>query len=1195
MPHIFNAKRMIRDIRERKHINDDHKKKLEDLLYETNEFKSYTKEQENALRRLNLLTRRTNNHHVNKLKKGGSIKTLSPKKKKEVVNKIADYYEGKEVKPEYQKLYGKRYSRQEAKIVGDKIINKMKSNKKVLRQGGSTNDKWVVYVDNDQKIIGTYNTHKGAKIAMSRAWNTNKYESVGVGLKKDAYSEEYYKEGGKVEVINAVPQEIDKTKYAGIYGDFDKDGLKNADDSKPTDKTITDKVEKEIEIKDVFDTILDTREILDSKVKKVVTKLKSVAPEDSKIYYRTKTPYSIINKLVKEKMLNSSRAKEGDVKGLTDLVGTAIVVKDKDSIDVVSHLIDKGLIGEVIERKDYYKTPKAGYRAIHYITLYDNIPIEVQLKTQRQKSLNEASHLAYKKENLNADLLLQMSSLADKADNGNKEAIKEYDEFFEGKTKHELEEMFMTKKKNGGMIYGAGIFEGGGQSQELPEELDRYFVKTPNTKKIALEDLIPIRAREKGIANAEKYMRMAYDGNMDRRKPISVSKFGDKYMVEDGNSTFAVAKKNGWEYIYAEEVDSLAFGGNLEKDYEDWEMVVLTKDKNGKSHKYQFLVSAKNIAEAKSIATDLWQKNFRDMDETFYKVMSESKYRMDYGFEKGGYMANGGEMEGVDLFEDYEDQPEEVSAILSKYELEDNDYDVLEQLLSELKEIGYTFEYGLDGEPYDLRKIGQKGKSEFYAKGGYMADGGKVNSQNMKSAKLDMKDFIGKKITIELGSSGETQVWNEEDFLKQIGKVLLHNLYDTDFAYSEFTDIGDIYRKNVINSDVLPLIQVDEINKTLNHFFKYDFTPYSSREKVLFFKLNRKDTQKWIDNWFETTQNNPPKVIKMDELKKEYYYFRLDYAGEKPYILERGGYMADGGKVNTTKYNIVDDGVVMKSNVGFQEVIDYANTLAHYDLMDESEFGDFDEIVTLNDAMKYLHMVDVEVIEVAEDGKMLDRKDMYVFENLGSLKEDIEELLEIYNLDYNYKDSKIMVVTTLQKINTMIGDIESVYGDDAKNLLITSGKKVLFGKRNTQEPNYVSTKRTIGRESPNALFPQSIMDKLFENYKYGSDFSKQDVVVKIFNPAGIGTWYVMNSDPDDPNYMYGIVDLFEIEAGGFSKEELETIRIKPFNIGLERDKSFKPMNALELFEGLQEGKTYKLGGNIEYKQKEYKPTDNLVQ
>jgi hypothetical protein len=121
----------------------------------------------------------------------------------------------------------------------------------------------------------------------------------------------------------------------------------------------------------------------------------------------------------------------------------------------------------------------------------------------------------------------------------------------EGKTKHELEEMFMTKKKNGGMIYGAGMFDEGGESQELPERTrPRRFVKTPNTKKIALEDLIPIRAREKGIANAEKYMRMAfYDGNMDRSKPISVSKFGDKHMVEDGN-LYVCRCEEKWLEIY---------------------------------------------------------------------------------------------------------------------------------------------------------------------------------------------------------------------------------------------------------------------------------------------------------------------------------------------------------------------------------------------------------------------------------------------------------------------------------------------------------------------------------------------------------------------------------------------------------------------------------------------------------------------
>ena len=80
--------------------------------------------------------------------------------------------------------------------------------------------------------------------------------------------------------------------------------------------------------------------------------------------------------------------------------------------------------------------------------------------------------------------------------------------------------------------------------------------------------------------------------------------------------------------------------------------------------------------------------------------------------------AEGGEVEGVDLFEDYDDQPEEVQAILANYEMEDNDYETLQNLKAELESIGYTMDFGLDAEPYDLRKIGQTGKSEFYAKGG---------------------------------------------------------------------------------------------------------------------------------------------------------------------------------------------------------------------------------------------------------------------------------------------------------------------------------------------------------------------------------------------------------------------------------------------------------------------------------------------
>jgi hypothetical protein len=86
-------------------------------------------------------------------------------------------------------------------------------------------------------------------------------------------------------------------------------------------------------------------------------------------------------------------------------------------------------------------------------------------------------------------------------------------------------------------------------------------------------------------------------------------------------------------------------------------------------------------------------------------------------------MANGGATEeGVDLFEDYDNIPTNVQEVLDKYSdaFEDGDYRKLEKANNELKKIGYTFEYGLDGEAYDLRKIGQKGKmdEDEYANGG---------------------------------------------------------------------------------------------------------------------------------------------------------------------------------------------------------------------------------------------------------------------------------------------------------------------------------------------------------------------------------------------------------------------------------------------------------------------------------------------
>ena len=103
-------------------------------------------------------------------------------------------------------------------------------------------------------------------------------------------------------------------------------------------------------------------------------------------------------------------------------------------------------------------------------------------------------------------------------------------------------------KKGEKFAKGGSISDG----SKLPEDMSRYFIKTSKTRVVEMSDLKPLRARPTGIENAEKYMRMAYEGTMDKRKPITIYKSQGKYRVYDGNSTYAVAKANGWEKIWAE-------------------------------------------------------------------------------------------------------------------------------------------------------------------------------------------------------------------------------------------------------------------------------------------------------------------------------------------------------------------------------------------------------------------------------------------------------------------------------------------------------------------------------------------------------------------------------------------------------------------------------------------------------------------
>lgn len=117
------------------------------------------------------------------------------------------------------------------------------------------------------------------------------------------------------------------------------------------------------------------------------------------------------------------------------------------------------------------------------------------------------------------------------------------------------------------------------------------------------------------------------------------------------------------------------------------------------------------------------------------------------------------------------------------------------------------------------------------------------------------------------------------------------------------------------------------------------------------------------------------------------------------------------------------------------------------------------------------------------------------------------------------------------------------------------------------------------------LFSKEVDRKLFKQYPKGADMENQMVVAKIFNPYGRGRWYLMNSDPDDPEYIWGIVQMGDIvEMGSISRKQLESARVKPFNLPLERDLYYSPRKASEVYRGLMEGKFFDKGGNLENKE-----------
>ena len=96
------------------------------------------------------------------------------------------------------------------------------------------------------------------------------------------------------------------------------------------------------------------------------------------------------------------------------------------------------------------------------------------------------------------------------------------------------------------------------------------------------------------------------------------------------------------------------------------------------------------------------------------------------------------------------------------------------------------------------------------------------------------------------------------------------------------------------------------------------------------------------------------------------------------------------------------------------------------------------------------------------------------------------------------------------------------------------------------------------------LLTKGIRDKLIKNHTEndGKESTvKHKVVVKLFNPTGVGTWYLTELNPYT-NTAFGLADLHEKEIGYIDLTELEEFKGK-LGLGIERDMYSKIDKTLE--------------------------------
>jgi hypothetical protein len=158
-----------------------------------------------------------------------------------------------------------------------------------------------------------------------------------------------------------------------------------------------------------------------------------------------------------------------------------------------------------------------------------------------------------------------------------------------------------------------------------------------------------------------------------------------------------------------------------------------------------------------------------------------------------------------------------------------------------------------------------------YKQVGMKTKGGRQVPNCVKESvnELKLNDLVGNQYKYVIGS-GEEKYLGKNDkkyVLEMIAKSLKTYLYDDDFALnyldgSQRREYNTFFEREVL----APMLK--KIDFTLNTFFTLD------KDKVKW-KLSSNDTRKMVDEIFRKNSKVP------SDIKKEYYEYRLEYAGVK--------------------------------------------------------------------------------------------------------------------------------------------------------------------------------------------------------------------------------------------------------------------------------------------------------------------------